>query len=72
MNEWTIFTLTSGLFVGKFLVSWLRTKSPNSKTMQGYQTRKGSIRVSMGFVNTIQMKLVQMWTSNGYKNTKYS
>ena len=55
MNEWTTLTSTSDLFVGKVLVSWLKTKSPNSKTMQGYQTMKRSIRVSMGSVNTIQI-----------------
>ena len=55
MNEWTTLTSTSGLFVGKVLVSWLKTKSQNSKTTQGYQTMKGSIRVSMGSVNTIQI-----------------
>ena len=70
MNEWTILTSTSGLFVGMVLVSWLRTKSPNSKMTQGYQIMKGFIRVSTSSVNTIQMKLVQMWTSNGYTNTK--
>ena len=59
-----------GLFVGKVLVSWLRTKSPNSKMTQGYQIMKGSIRVSTGNVNTIQMKLVQTWTSNGCTNIK--
>ena len=35
MNEWMTLTSTSGLFVGEVLVSWLKTKSPNSKTTQG-------------------------------------
>ena len=70
MNEWMILTSTSGIFVGKVLISLLKTKSPNSKTTQGYQTMKRSIRVSTGSINTIQIKLVQTWTINGCKNTK--
>ena len=37
---------------------------------QGFQTMEGSLRVSTSPINTLQMKVVQLWTSNSYINIK--
>ena len=63
-------TSKSGLLVGKVFNSRLKIKSTNSQTTKGYQTMEGSLRVSTSPIDTLQMKVVQVWTSNSCINKK--
>ena len=68
--QWKTLTSTNGLLVCKIFFSGLRTKSPDSKTTKGYQAVEGPFRISMGFINILQMKLVQIWMSNSCTNIR--
>ena len=61
-DEWSL--------CGQDFVNWLKVKSQNSEMTKSYQTMEGFIKVSTGSINTLQVKLVQAWTSNGCTNIK--
>ena len=68
--QWKTLTLTNGFLVCKIFFNGLRIKSLDSKTMKGHQAVEGPFRISMGFINMLQMKLVQIWMSNSCTNIR--
>ena len=63
--------LRRSLLACKILLSELKTKPPDNKMTKGHQTVERPLRMSINSINMLQVKLVQMWTSNGCTNKRH-